>query len=127
MKVSKNTIAPWLSVSDTARALKFYETAFGAAILERLEDEPGRVEVAQLSVNGATFWIQQDAQVNQPTHGGESAVRMLIITDNPDAAFTQAIGSGAREIAGMHEEYGWRSGRIVDPFGHDWEFCRKVN
>jgi uncharacterized glyoxalase superfamily protein PhnB len=26
----------------------------------------------------------------------------------------------------MHEEYGWRTGRVIDPFGHDWEMSKQL-
>jgi uncharacterized glyoxalase superfamily protein PhnB len=26
----------------------------------------------------------------------------------------------------MHEEYGWRTGRVTDPFGHDWEMSKQL-
>ncbi len=53
-------IAPWLSVADATRAVEYYKAAFGALELERLEDEAGSVVVAQLSIGGADFWVQQD-------------------------------------------------------------------
>ena len=54
-------IAPWLSVNDATHALAFYRTAFGAIELERLEDDAGNVILAELSIDGADFWIQTDA------------------------------------------------------------------
>lgn len=33
----------------------------------------------------------------------------------------RAIAAGAREIVPVAEAYGWRLGRVVDPFGHHWE------
>jgi PhnB protein len=40
--------------------------------------------------------------------------------------FAQALAAGAREIAPVKEEYGWRLGRVVDPFGHHWEIGRPL-
>ena len=42
-------IAPWLSVPEATQAVHFYKRAFGAIEMERLEDAPGRVAVAQSS------------------------------------------------------------------------------
>jgi PhnB protein len=47
------TIAPWLSVRDSARAVEFYKSAFGATEAYRMEE--GGSVVARLSVNGAEF------------------------------------------------------------------------
>ena len=48
------TIAPWLSVRNSAQAVNFYKSAFGATEAYRLED-PGGGVVAKLSVDGAEF------------------------------------------------------------------------
>jgi PhnB protein len=45
------TIAPFLSVRRGAKAVEFYERAFGATELFRIENEKGEV-VARLSVGG---------------------------------------------------------------------------
>ena len=49
------SIAPWLSVRNSAQAVDFYKSAFGAIEVYRLEDPSGGV-VAKLSVDGAEFW-----------------------------------------------------------------------
>jgi PhnB protein len=51
---------------------------------------------------------------------------MILVVDDPDAVFAQAVQAGAREIASVHDEHGWRSGRFADPFGHQWEVARPM-
>ena len=51
---------------------------------------------------------------------------MLLTVADPDAAVQHAIGAGATEVAPVADEYGWRVGRIVDPFGHHWEIGRPL-
>jgi len=51
----KTSIAPWLSVSQARDAVDYYKTAFGAVERYRLEDDMGRVVVAQLAIEGADF------------------------------------------------------------------------
>jgi PhnB protein len=50
-----------------------------------------------------------------------STTRMILTVPDPDAMFARAIAAGAREIVPVAEAYGWRLGRVVDPFGHHWE------
>jgi PhnB protein len=119
-------IAPWLSVADATQAVDYYKTAFGAVEVERLEDEPGSVVVAQLSIGGATFWVQQDADSSPEALGGRLPVRMILTVDDPDAVFAQAVTAGATEVAPISEEHGWRVGRIEDPFGHHWEIGKPL-
>jgi hypothetical protein len=42
---------------------------------------------------------------------------------NADAA-VQALAAGAQSVVAVAEAYGWRLGRVVDPFGHHWEIGR---
>jgi PhnB protein len=120
------SIAPWLSVADATQAVDYYKMAFGAVEVERLEEEPGSVEVAQLSIGGATFWVQQDADSSPKTLGAKLPVRMILTVDDPDSVFAQAITAGATEVAPITEGYGWRVGRIADPFGHHWEIGKPL-
>lgn len=119
-------IAPWLSVADATQAVDYYKTAFGAAEVERLEDKPGSVVVAQLSIGGATFWVQQDADSSPEALGGRSPVRMILTVDDPVAVFAQAIAAGATEVAPITEGHGWRVGRVADPSGHHWEIGKPL-
>jgi PhnB protein len=121
-----SSIAPWLSVRNSARAVDFYKTAFGATEVFRLEDPSGGV-VARLSVNGAEFWLSDES----PEHGnfspqslGGGSVRMILTVADPDVVFLQARAAGASEISPVAEQHGWRSGRVADPFGHHWEIGR---
>ena len=120
------TIAPWLSVDDASQAIEYYKKAFGAIEKERLEDEPGKVVVAQLSIDGAIFWVQQDEDTSPKALGGKLPFRMILTVDNPDVVFAQSIAAGATEIASIHEENGWRIGRVADPSGHHWEIGKPL-
>jgi PhnB protein len=117
-----------LSVRNGKKAVEFYETAFGAIEVYRVEDAGGSV-VSRLSVDGAEFWLSDES----PEHGnfspqslGGATVRMILTVPDPDAAFAQALAAGAREVIAMEEAHGWRQGRVVDPFGHHWEIGRPL-
>jgi PhnB protein len=117
------SLAPMLSVRNGARAVEFYKSAFRATEVFRLEAPDGAV-VSRLSVEGAEFWVSDES----PEHGnfspeslGGGSVRMILTVPDPDAVFAQAIAAGTRAIVPVEENYGWRLGRVVDPFGHHWE------
>jgi PhnB protein len=119
----KTSIAPMLSVRRGARAIDFYKAAFGAGELFRLDDESGTV-VARLAVGEAEFWVADESPQHlnfSPESLGGSSVRMVMIVDDPDAAFERAVTAGATVVWPVGDQYGWRLGRIVDPFGHHWE------
>jgi PhnB protein len=122
------TIAPWLSVRGSAKAVEFYKEAFGATEAFRL-DGPGGSVVARLSVDGAEFWVGDESPEHKnfsPETIGGGSVRMVFTVADPDAVFARAVRAGAKEVHPMNEVHGWRVGRVVDPFGHHWEIGREV-
>ena len=125
--VGKTAIAPMLSVRNGTEAIDFYKAAFGVNELFRIQDENGSV-VAQLSVDEAEFWLADEAPEHRnfsPQSLGGSSVRMLLIVENPDLIFDRAVLAGAAVVWPVEDQpYGWRVGRIVDPFGHHWEIGR---
>lgn len=122
---NRTRIAPWLSVEDATKAVDFYKTAFGARVLSLLGGDDGGVQVAQLSVDEATFWVQQDIDAF-PDASRPPSVRLILSVDDPDAALERAIAAGAKLVAPVHEDFGWRTGRFTDPSGHDWEVSKQI-
>ena len=68
----KTNIAPWLSVNRATEAVDYYKAAFGAVERYRLEDEAGKVVVAQLAIEGADFWLQEDVDSSPESLGRRS-------------------------------------------------------
>lgn len=122
-------IAPMLSVRKGKQAVEFYKAAFEAEELFRIESDDGHV-VARLAVSGAEFWVADEAPEHlnfSPESIGGSSVRMVMTVEDPDDAFERAVAAGARVISPVEDkEFGWRVGRVVDPFGHHWEIGRPM-
>ena len=120
-----SALQPQLSVRGGRAAVGFYVAAFAATEIYRVggTDEEESV-VAQLEVGDARFWVADEAppQGNlSPESVDGATVRLLLIVDDPEAVVARAVGLGATELAAVHDEHGWRLGRIRDPFGHPWE------
>lgn len=120
-----------LAVRGAARAIDFYARAFGAREIHRIESPEGDV-VAQLDIGGDRFFVADES----PEHGNfspasvgdRSSVRLALIVDDPDALADRAVVAGARLLYPVADQpYGWRLGRVVDPFGHHWEIGRPIN
>lgn len=112
-----------LSVRKGAKAVEFYKAAFGAEELFRIDSDDGAV-VAQLSADGAEFWVADESPEHKnfsPETLGGGTVRMVMVVENPDASFDRAVAAGAKVVVPVANQYGWRLGRVVDPFGHHWE------
>jgi PhnB protein len=123
------TIAPLLSVRRGKSAMAFYKKAFGASEVSLIEDDKGEV-VACLSVGGAKFWVADESPAHanySPETIGGSSVRMVVTVEDPDAVFARAVAAGASVVHPVADQsYGWRVGRLLDPFEHHWEIGKPL-
>jgi PhnB protein len=119
-----------LNVRRGTAAIDFYIRAFDATILSRMDSEDGSV-VANLAVGHGNFWVADESVPHQnfsPESLGGSTMRMVLLVDDPHAVFDQAVAAGASSICPVRDEsYGWRIGRVVDPFGHHWEIGKPLS
>jgi PhnB protein len=127
MQNLERSLAPWLFVRDSFKALQFYKDAFGA--IETYRHEGGGGVVARLSIGASEFWVSDES----PEHGNLSpetlkgtSFRILITDPDPDAAFITACNAGATIVSPVAEGHGWRVGRLADPFGHHWEIGQQI-
>ncbi len=121
------SVQPELWVERASAAVTFYQAAFGATVIHQVGD--GDDIVAQLSVDGAAFWVTAASppmkRLSPLTIDGRTSRTLLVVAD-PAHVVQQAIHAGATEISSVTEEHGWRLGQIIDPFGHEWEIGRPL-
>jgi PhnB protein len=116
------SIQPELWVESPREALAFYEAAFGATVLHRVGE--GDDLVVQLGVGEAAFWVAPPSATMKrlsPRSIDGATSRMLLVVEDPETVVQGAVAAGAVESSPVTEEHGWRLGRIIDPFGHEWE------
>jgi PhnB protein len=80
--------------------------------------------VAQLGVGEAAFWVAPASSTMKrlSPHWIDGATsRTLLVVNDPEMVVRQAVAAGATETSPVGDEHGWRLGRIVDPFGQQWE------
>jgi PhnB protein len=122
-------LQPMLSVRGGSQAVEFYMRAFGASELFRISEDNISV-VARLAIGKSEFWVADESPAHEnysPASLNGSTVRMLLIVDDPDALATQAVRAGAKVVNPVEDQpYGWRVGRVVDPFGHHWEIGKPI-
>ena len=128
-ETSKISVAPMLSVRNGAKAIEFYKSAFAATEIFRVEAPDGSA-VAHLSLGSSEFWLADESPEHQnfsPDSLGGSTSRMIVVADDPDAVFAVAVAAGSRVIMPVADQrYGWRVGRLIDPFGHHWEIGKPL-
>lgn len=109
--------------------MEFYKAAFGATEIFKIESPDGAV-VAQLAVGASEFWVADESPEYKnfsPESLGGATTRMVLTVDDPDTVYARAVGAGAAEVSPVQDQdYGWRVGRVMDPFGHHWEVGRPL-
>lgn len=116
------SIQPELWVESPSEAVAFYEAAFGATVLHRVGREDDTV--AQLGVGDAAFWVAGTSAAMKrlsPRAIDGATSRTLLVVEDPENVVRQAVDAGATKSSPVGNEHGWRLGRIIDPFGHEWE------
>ena len=114
--------SPYLAVHDAAAAIAFYKSAFGATELFHMKmgDKIGHCE---LNINGAHFMLADEfpGMNKTPKTLGGTPVTFCLIVENADAAVDKAVAAGATLVRAVADQfYGFRSGCVRDPFGHEW-------
>lgn len=128
MKVHE--VFAYLHVGDAARAIVFYEQAFGAREKFRLTEPSGRIGHAQLDFDGTTVMLSDEFPefgIRGPKAIAGTSVTIHLHVDDADAAVRRAVEAGATlEREPRDQFYGERSGSVVDPFGHRWNIGHDI-
>ena len=118
-----HTATPYLVVQDAIEAIDFYQRAFGAKEVMRIETG-GKIAHAQIRIGNSHIMISDEhpeAGALSPQSFGGSPVRIFLYVKNVDSFVGRAVAVGATLKQLVDEKvYGDRSGSLVDPFGHIW-------
>jgi PhnB protein len=118
------TAVPYLAVRNAKAAIDFYKSVFGATEISRLADADGKIAHAEIKIgNSLIFLADESLEFGRPSPEslGGSPVRMSMHVENVDAFVEKALAAGAKLLLPVKDTfYGYRSGRIADPFGHVW-------
>ncbi len=119
-----HSITPYLVVKGAARAIAFYEQAFGAEEQLRMPEPDGRIGHAELRIGDSTVMLADEhpeAGARSPEPVGGSPVTLMLYVDDVDATVARAVAAGARITRPVANQfYGDRNGAVTDPFGHVW-------
>ncbi len=121
-------VIAYLTVSDGAAAIAFYEKAFGGQeVLRHLADDGKRLLHARVALNGGLIMLSDDfpefvgGAARTPAPGQPTGVVLSMTVADCDALFGQAIAAGATAVMPPADMFwGERYAQLTDPFGHRW-------
>ncbi len=125
-------IIPYLMIDGASAAIEFYQKAFGASEVYRLEMAGGGIAHAEIDVNGAKVYLadapaDMDGNAANPKKLGGSSVLLHQYVADVDATTATALAAGAIVIRQPEDQfYGDRAALVEDPFGHMWSFHSHV-
>lgn len=122
---------PYLTVDDAARAISFYQAAFGATERYRLTDpSSGKIGHAELNLEDGLLMLADENPAwgnRSPKSLGGTACKLNLIVPDADATYANAIAAGAvGTMPPTDMFYGFRHAGVRDPFGHEWMIQHKI-
>jgi PhnB protein len=125
-----HTVTPRLYVKGAGDAIEFYKHAFGATELGRFADPSGKIIIAEIKIGDSMVSLSEESpewrNYSPQSIGGATAIITLNVED-ANAVWDQAIAAGAKEIFPLKDQfYGYRQGRLEDPFGQFWIISTRI-
>jgi PhnB protein len=125
-----HTATPYLIVKGAGRAIEFYQRAFGASEVMRMDGPNGRIGHAEIRIGNSPIMLADEypemgfrspQSLSEAGANMKPPVSILLYVEDVDARFKKAIAAGAKELKPIQDQfYGDRSGTLQDPFGHVW-------
>ena len=125
-----HTATPRMFVRGAAEAIEFYKRAFGATELDRHADPSGKIVNADIKIGDSIISLAEESPEwsnhSPQSLGGATTIITLNVVD-ADAVWNQAMSAGAKVIFPIEDQfYGYRQGRLEDPFGHLWIISTRI-
>jgi PhnB protein len=120
-----HSVTPYLIVGGAAKAIDFYQRAFGATELFRMPSPDGqKLMHAEIKLGDSHVMLADEHPewgALGPESLGGTPITMLLYVEDVDSVFPQALAAGATVVRPLADQfYGDRSGTVRDPFGHQW-------
>ena len=119
----RTVASPRIAFKNTAKAIEFYEAAFGATELMRFAIGD-QIPHAEISIGDSILMLADE----WPEGGrfsaetlGHSPISLQLSVPDVDAFVERAVNAGAKVLYPVKDQfYGRREGTVVDPFGYSW-------
>ena len=121
-----HSVTPYLTVTDSARAIDFYKRAFGAEELYRVDGPDGKVAHAEIRIGDSIVMLSDEMPgwSRSPQSLGGTPVNIFLYVKDVDGVFNRAVVAGAKVAMPVSDMFwGDRYGQVTDPFGHSWSLA----
>lgn len=121
---------PYLTISNAAEAISFYQKAFAAELILKMDTPTGAVMHAEMRLGQALFMLSEQSDewgTKSPPMLQGTPVGVMIYVKDVDALVLQAVAAGASlTMPPTDQFYGDRMACLQDPFGHNWMFASHI-
>jgi PhnB protein len=120
-----HTVTASLTLDEAAKAIDWYERAFGAEEVARNAAPDGRILHAEIRIGDSRVMLNDAVMGGKSarTFGGSPASLWLYVEDC-DALFNRAVAAGAQPLMPLADQFwGDRFGAVTDPFGYRWSIA----
>jgi PhnB protein len=125
-------LTPYFCVRDTARAIEFYKTVFGAAELVRMPSPDGtKVMHAELKFRNHVLMLgEENPQMGAfapQQNGPPPPASVMFYVEDVDGLFNKAVAHGSKGLQAPTDMFwGDRYAKFLDPFGHLWGIATHI-
>jgi PhnB protein len=130
-----HNLTPFLVVDNAPQALDYYQKAFGAEVMFRMDKPNGKVMHAAIKIGQTMIMLADECDPHPghescckaPTALGGTTVQLYLYVQDVDSVFKQAVTAGGKvQTAVENMFWGDRMGVLLDPFGHSWAVASRV-
>lgn len=126
----RSALTPYLTVSDATKAIAFYEAAFGAKVVTKIQMPDGKFGYVEIDIDGARLMLSDafpEMGVVGPDALGGTPVMLDLLVEDVDKTLEVAMAAGAEVTRPVEDQFhGHRAAQMLDPFGHRWNVATKT-
>lgn len=125
-----HSVTPYLIVDNGTKAIAFYQKAFGAKLVKKIEHNGKKIGHAELKIGDTKIMLADECpefNARSPKAFGGSPMSLHLYVKNVDKVVGRAVASGAKLLRPVDNMfYGDRCGCIQDPYGYQWHVSTHV-
>ena len=125
-------LMPYLTVRDPAKAISFYEKAFGFKKINSVQGEDGSLQHVEMKQEEAVIMFGPEGAYGgtakaPATSKVESGISLYVYCRDVDARYEQAKAAGAEVVMELQDAFwGDRTCQFKDPDGYRWSFATNL-